>query len=148
MAEPRTNEAPALRVLLPIAVLALTIVLWEAVVQVGQIPPYVLPSPQRVFATLVSDWAILSSALAVTLITTLEGFFLAAVGGVALAVLTRQLDRPGMAAVYLALVPTILEIEPELSSYLTTLVQRSVVFVLVFYVLTHRARTGATATRS
>jgi NitT/TauT family transport system permease protein len=91
MTEPRANnEAPALRVLLPIAVLALGIVLWEAVVRIGHIPPYVLPSPQLVFATLLSDWAMLSSALAVTLITTLEGFLLAAGGGVALAVLFNQ----------------------------------------------------------
>lgn len=62
------------------------------------------------------------------------------IAGAALAVLARHLDRPGMAVVYLALVPTILDIEPELSSYFTTLVQRSIVFVLVFYVLIHRAR--------
>ncbi len=60
--------------------------------------------------------------------------------GAALAVLARQLDRPGMAAVYLALVPTILEIEPDLASYLTSLVQRSVVFIVVFFVLTHRSK--------
>jgi NitT/TauT family transport system permease protein len=89
------NEAPArfdraLRVLLPIAVLALIVALWEVVVRVGNIPPYVLPSPQLIFWTLLSDWAMLSAALLVTLTTTLEGFFLAAVGGVALAVLFNQ----------------------------------------------------------
>jgi len=66
----------------------------------------------------------------------------ALMAGGALAVLARQLDRPGMAAVYLALVPTILEIEPELSSYLTSLVQRSIVFIVVFLVLTHRSKAG------
>src|SRR5262249_55395198 len=85
------NEAPArhdraLRVLLPIAVLALVVVLWEAVVRAGNIPPYVLPSPQLIFSTLVSDWALLSAALLVTLVTTLEGFLLAGVAAVALAV--------------------------------------------------------------
>ncbi|HEY6993479.1 MAG TPA: ABC transporter permease [Xanthobacteraceae bacterium] len=90
-----SNEAPArldraLRVLLPIVVLALGGVLWELVVRVGQIPPYVLPSPWLVFSTLVSDWAMLSSALLVTLVTTLEGFLLAAAGGIALAVLFNQ----------------------------------------------------------
>jgi NitT/TauT family transport system permease protein len=96
MTDPRPkNEAPArpdraLRVLLPIAVLALVVALWEAVVRVGHIPPYVLPSPQLIYSTLLSDWAMLSAALLVTLTTTLEGFFLAAVGGVALAVLFNQ----------------------------------------------------------
>jgi NitT/TauT family transport system permease protein len=89
------NEAPArldraLRVLLPIAVLALVVALWEVVVRAGNIPPYVLPSPQLIFSTLVADWALLSAALLVTLATTLEGFLLAAVGGVALAVLFNQ----------------------------------------------------------
>ena len=89
------DEAPArldraLRVLLPIAVLALGVALWELVVRLGRIPPYVLPSPWLVFSTLVSDWAMLSAALVVTLTTTLEGFLLAAVGGVALAVLFNQ----------------------------------------------------------
>jgi NitT/TauT family transport system permease protein len=91
----RSDEAPArrdraLRVLLPIVVLALGVVLWELVVRLGQIPPYVLPSPWLVFSTLVSDWAMLSAALVVTLTTTVEGFLLAAVGGVALAVLFNQ----------------------------------------------------------
>ncbi|MGA7486601.1 MAG: ABC transporter permease [Xanthobacteraceae bacterium] len=89
------NEAPprhdrALRVLLPIAVLALGVVLWELVVRLGGIPPYVLPSPWRVFSTLVADWAMLWAALLVTLTTTIEGFLLAAGGGIALAVLFNQ----------------------------------------------------------
>lgn len=58
------------------------------------------------------------------------------VGGV-LAVVRRRLDIPRTVAVYLALVPTILQIEPEVSSYLTMLVQRSVVFLIVFALLTH-----------
>src|SRR5947207_3852552 len=79
-----------LRVLLPIAMLALGVALWELVVRVGVIPPYVLPSPWLVFSTLVSDRALLSASLLVTLTTTLQGFLLAAVGGVGLAVLFNQ----------------------------------------------------------
>jgi hypothetical protein len=59
------------------------------------------------------------------------------IAGALLAVVRRRLDNPHLALVYLALVPTILQIEPELSSYLTTLVQRSLVFLLVFVLLTH-----------
>src|SRR5262249_18494016 len=96
MTDPRPgNEAPArhdraLRVLLPIAVLALVVVVWEAAVRVAHIPPSVPPSPQVIFSTLVADWGMLSAALLVTLATTIEGFLLAAVGGVALAVLFNQ----------------------------------------------------------
>jgi hypothetical protein len=57
--------------------------------------------------------------------------------GVLLAVVRRRLDNPRLVFVYLALVPTILQIEPELSSYLTMLIQRSVVFVVAFLVLSH-----------
>jgi NitT/TauT family transport system permease protein len=79
-----------LRVLLPIAVLALAVALWELAVRVGGIPPYVLPSPWLVFTTLVSDRELLLASLLVTLTTTLQGFLLAALGGVGLAVLFNQ----------------------------------------------------------
>ena len=59
------------------------------------------------------------------------------IAGAALAVLRRGLDDPRFVLVYLALVPTILQIEPEFSSYLTVLVQRSLVFVVVFLLLSH-----------
>ncbi len=42
------------------------------------------------FQTLVSDWPVLSESLGVTLLTTLEGFIAAAVGGIALALLFNQ----------------------------------------------------------
>src|SRR6266540_3307487 len=92
--KPKDETSPVtdrvLRVLLPIAVLALGVILWELVVRVGDIPPYVLPSPQLVFSTLISDRAVLLASLLVTLTTTLEGFVLAAIGGVGLAVLFNQ----------------------------------------------------------
>ena len=76
-----------LRLALPIILLGLGVVAWELVVRLKGIPPYVLPAPSLVFATLVSDWPILSESLAVTLVTTLEGFVLALIGGVGLALL-------------------------------------------------------------
>jgi len=77
----------ALRIVLPIALLALGVLIWDLVVRLKGIPPYVLPGPGLVFATLVSDWSILSESLLVTLVTTFEGFLLAVVGGVGLALL-------------------------------------------------------------
>jgi NitT/TauT family transport system permease protein len=79
-----------LRIALPIAVLALGLLLWEAVVRVENVPAYVLPSPGLILKTLVADWALLGRSLLVTLTTTLEGFLLAAAGGVGLAVLFNQ----------------------------------------------------------
>ena len=78
------------QVLLPVVVLAATIALWDFVVRVNGIQPYVLPGPIAVFGTLLSDWPVLSQSLGVTLLTTLEGFIAAAVGGVALALLFNQ----------------------------------------------------------
>jgi NitT/TauT family transport system permease protein len=84
------NRDRILRVLLPLVTLAFGILVWDLAVRIKAIPPYVLPGPGLVFATLLTDWPILSGSLAVTLTTTLEGFLLAAVGGVGLAVLFNQ----------------------------------------------------------
>src|SRR6202035_3478192 len=78
------------RILLPIAVLAAGLAVWELVVRINNIPPYVLPAPSAVFRTLVEDWPVLSQSLLITLLTTLEGFVAAAVGGIALALLFNQ----------------------------------------------------------
>jgi NitT/TauT family transport system permease protein len=78
------------RILLPLLVLAVGVMLWELVVRLNNIPPYVLPGPGAVFRTLVQDWPILSQSLLTTLLTTLEGFVAAGVGGIVLAVLFNQ----------------------------------------------------------
>jgi NitT/TauT family transport system permease protein len=80
----------ALRLVLPIVVLAAGLGLWEFVVRFYDIQPYVLPAPSLVFTTLIADWGILSASLVTTLITTLEGFVAAAIGGIALALLFNQ----------------------------------------------------------
>ncbi len=85
-----SSPLKSLRVLLPVVVLALGIALWELLVRVNDIQPYVLPAPSAVFQTLLSDWPVLSQSLAVTLLTTFEGFIAAAIGGVALALLFNQ----------------------------------------------------------
>jgi NitT/TauT family transport system permease protein len=79
-----------LRIALPIAVLALGLLLWEVIVRINRIPPYILPSPSLILRTLIDDWELLSQSLVVTLATTIEGFLLAAFGGVGLAVLFNQ----------------------------------------------------------
>lgn len=86
-ASQRTGAARLVRVMLPITVLTAGIGLWELVVRINDIPPYVLPAPSAVFATLIRDWAVLSQSLLTTLLTTFEGFMAAAIGGIALALL-------------------------------------------------------------
>jgi NitT/TauT family transport system permease protein len=79
-----------LRILLPVIVLAAVTVMWELVVRFNHIPPYVLPGPLAVMRTLVGDWPVLWDSLLTTLLTTLEGFAAAAIGGIALALLFNQ----------------------------------------------------------
>lgn len=76
-----------LRWLLPLGVLAALILGWEAVVKLNNLPPYVLPAPDAVLATLVKDRAVLFASMLVTLQTTLVALTLAVVGGIALALL-------------------------------------------------------------
>ena len=76
-----TRGLRLVRILLPIVVLAVGIMLWELVVRLNNIPPYVLPGPGAVFTTLIQDWPVLSQSLLTTLLTTLEGFVAASVGG-------------------------------------------------------------------
>ena len=89
-AAPDSRTLRAVRILLPIVVLAAGIALWEFAVRLYDIPPYVLPGPGAVFHTLITDWTVLSQSLLTTLTTTLEGFVAAAVGGIVLALLFNQ----------------------------------------------------------
>ena len=74
----------------PFAVGALALAAWEAVVRLNGIPPYILPAPSLVAATLVSDRAVLFPSLLVTLQITVMALAAAVAGGVLLAVLFAQ----------------------------------------------------------
>ncbi|MDX3970995.1 MAG: ABC transporter permease [Bradyrhizobium sp.] len=80
----------AMRFVLPVIVFAAGLLVWELVVRIKGIPPYVLPAPSVIVLTLIKDWAVLSQSLATTLLTTLEGFVAASVGGIALALVFNQ----------------------------------------------------------
>ena len=80
----------ALRIGLPIVMLAIAVLVWHLVVQTFTLPPYVLPGPGLVATTLIADGNLLWNSLLVTVITTFEGFLLAAVGGIGLAILFNQ----------------------------------------------------------
>jgi NitT/TauT family transport system permease protein len=93
MSDPQSDShlrERALRLALPCAVLALGVLAWDLVVRLKGIPPYILPGPGLVVATLANDWPVLSASLFVTLATTFEGLALAIVGGIGLAVLFNQ----------------------------------------------------------
>lgn len=75
---------------LPVAMLALAVFAWWAVVAYYEIPRYILPGPDLVFQTLVTDMPILFPALLVTLLITLCALGLAVAGGVLLSVIIVQ----------------------------------------------------------
>ena len=79
-----------LRIALPFVMLVLVVLAWDLTVRAFAIPPYVLPAPGVVLSTLVIDRVLLWHSLLVTLSITVEGFALAAVGGVVLAVIFNQ----------------------------------------------------------
>jgi NitT/TauT family transport system permease protein len=78
------------QIVLPLATLAAGVGIWDLVVRIGHLPPYVLPAPGAVAATLVKDWSLLWGSLLVTLATTFEGLALAVIGGTGLAILFNQ----------------------------------------------------------
>ncbi len=86
----RARRDRILRVAFPLLTLVLGALLWHVVVEVNDIPPYVLPGPGLVARTLVDDWGILWQSLLATLATTFQGLLLALVGGVGLAILFNQ----------------------------------------------------------
>ncbi len=80
----------ALRIGLPVVVLALVLVAWDLAVRLFAIQPFVLPGPGLVLRTLIADRGLLGHSLLVTLTITFEGFVLAALGGIGLAILFSQ----------------------------------------------------------
>jgi NitT/TauT family transport system permease protein len=83
-------NARVLRIVLPVLVLGACVLMWDLVVRAFAVPPFVLPAPGLVLTTLIADGGLLWNSLLVTLLTTFEGFLLAAIGGVGLAILFNQ----------------------------------------------------------
>jgi NitT/TauT family transport system permease protein len=124
----------ALRMLLPVMVLAIALGGWELVVRLNDIPPYVLPGPGLVLRTLAADWNLLSASLLATLATTLEGFLAAACGGIALALLfntSRLLEFALFPYAVVLQVTPVIAIAPLLLIYLP---QQSAVIACAFIV--------------
>lgn len=78
------------RVLLPSFVGVVLLLIWQALVTLLELPPYLVPSPVLMMQTLVTDWAPLGWSLWVTLKITLLAFGLATVAGVLISFLFVQ----------------------------------------------------------
>jgi NitT/TauT family transport system permease protein len=89
-AQERSRREMLLRYALPFLALAIGVLIWDLVVRINNIQPYVLPSPGLVLRTLIADWPILWVSLLTTLATTFQALLLAFFGGVGLAILFNQ----------------------------------------------------------
>ena len=87
------------RVVSPLLTLLYLLLLWEGGVRFFAVPTYVLPAPTLVLRTLAADAGLLFGSLLVTLGITFEAFALAALGGIALAVVF-NLWRPAERSLY------------------------------------------------
>ncbi len=75
------------RIAAPLLIALIALSIWETIVRINEIPPYILPSPSLVLQSLIEDWATLSGSLLITLQITFSALALAIIGGVGLAVL-------------------------------------------------------------
>src|SRR5258708_11867564 len=109
------------RIVLPIVTLALGVVAWDLLVRVKDIPPFILPGPGLVAATVVSDWPVLWDSLLVTLATTFYGLALALARPVRLSSLfnqSRLIDHSLYPYAALLQVTPVLAVAPLLLIYL------------------------------
>ena len=71
----------ALRIAVPVAVIAVLVLIWYAYVRLSGVPQYILPGPVAVANAFVNDWGTLAPALWVTTKITLISLLLALIGG-------------------------------------------------------------------
>ncbi len=74
----------------PMAVGIVVLLLWDILVRVMHLPPYILPGPILVFQTLITDWNELFPSLLITLQITIFAFVAAAISGLLIAILFAQ----------------------------------------------------------
>ncbi|GGC63719.1 ABC transporter permease [Chelatococcus reniformis] len=134
---------------MPVLAFAGALLAWDLVVRLNGIPPFILPAPALVAATLVSDWPILSASLWVTLRTTLEALVVATAGGVALAVVFAQSRWIALSfypfAVILQVTP-IIAIAPLLLIYLSPdAAVLTCAFVVAFFPVLSNTLAGLTS---
>ena len=79
-----------LDILLPIALGAALLLLWQWIVSARQIPPYVLPAPSAIAHAFTANFASLMLSLLATLSVTVQAFLVALIAGVAVAILFSQ----------------------------------------------------------
>ena len=88
--DPVARRNRLLRILLPAVIGVLSILAWDLIVRINNIPHYILPGPLLVADSLAKNWGTLAPALLVTLQITFMALTVAVIGGVGLALLFAQ----------------------------------------------------------
>ena len=136
-----------LRIVIPIAMLALAIGLWQFHITVNQVPRYIMPSPGDVVMALYTDWPTLYPSLLVTLRITFLALAIALIGGVGIAIILVQSKWIELAvfpfAVILQVTPMI-AIAPLLIIYMpdTQSALLTCAFVVAFFPILSNMVTG------
>jgi NitT/TauT family transport system permease protein len=84
-------------VLPPVALSVVVLVLWEAAIDLFNVPTFVLPAPSAIIVSLIENRASLAVAAQATALEVLFGFVLAAVVGIAVALVIVRFERFGRA---------------------------------------------------
>jgi NitT/TauT family transport system permease protein len=124
--------------LAPTAVVLCALLAWEAVVRINGIPPYILPAPTRVAATLWQDLPSLLPSLWFTVRITAGALLLAVAGGVALAsvfALSRRVEAALFPLAIVLQVTPIVAIAPLILIYVesTTVALLLCAFIVAFF---------------
>jgi NitT/TauT family transport system permease protein len=125
-------------VAVPVAVVIAVLALWETLVRVNEVPPYILPSPSLVAATLWRDLPSLLPSLWFTLRITVGALLLAVAGGVLMAAVF-ALSRPVETALFpiaiVLQVTPIVAIAPLILIYVesTTVALLICAFIVAFF---------------
>jgi NitT/TauT family transport system permease protein len=137
-------------IVLPVVVFCAAIGVWEAIVRINGIAPYILPAPSAVIATLFKDWGTLSASLLVTLRTMAIALVLATSGGVLLAVIfaqSRLIERSLYPFAVILQVTPIVSIAPLLLVYLDSGTAMLVcAFIVAFFPILSNTTLGLAST--
>jgi len=95
--QPEAIERPLPDWVLALALAASVMVLWELAIRLFRVPTFVLPAPSAMIRSLIENWAQLASAAQSTALEILLGFVLAAITGIAVALVIVRFDRFGRA---------------------------------------------------
>ena len=90
------------RIVIPVATVAVLLVVWEAVVRLGVVPNFLLPSPTQVIAALIGDAPLLATHAMTTIAESVLGLAIGVAVGFVAAVLMDRFE-----VVYLAFDPLI-----------------------------------------